>query len=66
MSEGQRETSEMQKEANHGPHEKAAPKAEDDERIDPPKPAEAGPIRGAGEYLDIARKLDEEPKRGKA
>jgi hypothetical protein len=37
----------MQKEANHVPHEKPAPKAEDGERIDPPKPAEAGPIRGA-------------------
>jgi hypothetical protein len=49
MAECQRETSEMQKEANHVPHEKPASKAEDGERIDSPRPAKAGPIRGARE-----------------
>jgi hypothetical protein len=56
----------MQKEANQLPHEKPAPKAEDGERIDPPKPADDGVIRGAREDLDIAHELDEEAKRGKA
>jgi hypothetical protein len=56
----------MQKETNHVPHEKPAPKAEDGERIDPPKPADDGAIRGAREDLDIAHEVEEEEKRGKA
>jgi hypothetical protein len=45
----------MEKETTPLPHEKPAPKAEDVERIDPPKPADSGAIRGAREDLDIAR-----------
>jgi hypothetical protein len=37
----------MEKEPHTSPHEKPAPKAEDGERIDPPKPADDGAIRGA-------------------
>jgi hypothetical protein len=54
----------MQREPRHSPHEKEAPKAEDGERIDPPKPADDGAIRGAREDLDIAHELEEEAERG--
>jgi hypothetical protein len=56
----------MQKEPHTPPHEKEAPKAEDGERIDPPKPADDGAIRGAREDLDIAHELEEEAKSGEA
>jgi hypothetical protein len=44
---------------------KPAAKAEDGERIDPPKPADDGALRGAREDLDIAHE-EEEAERGKA
>jgi hypothetical protein len=56
----------MQKEANQVPHETPAAKAEDGERIDPPKPAYGGALRGAREDLDIAHELEEEAERGNA
>jgi hypothetical protein len=56
----------MQKEANLAPHDKPAAKAEDGERIDPPKPAYGGALRGAREDLDIAHELEEEAERGNA
>jgi hypothetical protein len=56
----------MQKEANQVPHETPAAKAEDGERIDPPKSADDGAIRGACEDLDIAHEREEEAERGKA
>jgi hypothetical protein len=55
----------MQKEPYKSPREKEAPKAEDGERIDAPKPADGGAIRGAREDLDIAHELEEEAKSGK-
>jgi hypothetical protein len=56
----------MQKEANQVPHETPAAKAEDGERIDPPKPADDGAIRGAREDLDIAHEEEEVAERGEA
>jgi hypothetical protein len=55
----------MQKQASNVSHDKEAPKAEDGERIDPPKPADDGAIRGAREDLDIAHELEQEAKHGK-
>jgi hypothetical protein len=60
MGERLREEIEMQKEANQVPYEKRAPKAEEGERIDPPKPADGGAIRGAPEDIDIAHEIEEE------
>jgi hypothetical protein len=56
----------MQKETTPLPHEKPAPKAEDVERVDLPKPADGGAICRAREDLDIAHELEEEAQRGKA
>jgi hypothetical protein len=55
----------MQKEPDKPPHETKAPKPEDGERIDAPKPANGGAIRGAREDLDIAHELEEEAESGK-
>ncbi|MBV8850356.1 MAG: hypothetical protein JOZ16_12315 [Methylobacteriaceae bacterium] len=42
-----------------------APKAEDGERIDAPRPTNDGAIRGEREDLDAAHEVEEEAARGK-